>query len=149
MKQNTAVNNQVAAQNAKAANLAPQFQMMQNGGVNTAVNFAAEEFYKAAIVLRRATNNCQTKYTDLLPGLQSFVSQQFFRMNSAGMVLDALGYQAVTEVLAALHKIETAYINTTMDGWNAIINKEGEVKKIWDALFAEEQAQLKPPANMN
>lgn len=126
-----------------------QMAVMANGGVNDAVNFAAEDFYKAAQILARCTDNYTKPYGQLPPGVASFVNQQFFRMNAAGQMLDALGYQGITEVLAALHKSAITYINVTMSGWNKVIGDEGEVKKIWDALAAEEQARANPPAEMH
>lgn len=125
-----------------------QLQVIQNGGVNQAVNFAAEDFVKAAAVLKTATKDYTVAHSDLLPGVQSFVQQQFFRMNSAGQLLDALGYQGVTEVLAYLHRPAIDYIRTTMEAWNKVINDEGEVKKIWDSIGAEEAKEAAPPATM-
>lgn len=131
-----------------AVNPMPQFQVLQNGSVNQAVNFAVEDFYKAALVLKRATNNFETPHVNLPPGVQSFVQQQFFRMNAAGLLLDALGYQGVTQVLAVMHPAAVGYIEATMAAWNKVINEEGEVEKIWKALEAEEKAQANPPAGM-
>lgn len=118
----------------------PQMQLISNGSVNDAVNFAAQDFYKAEVVLSRCTNAYATPYESLPPGVKSFVNQQFFRMNAAGQMLDALGYQGVTEVLAAVRKSAIDYIQVTMAGWNKTISEEGEVEKIWDELAKEEQA---------
>ena len=118
---------------------APQMQVMSNGGVNDAVNFAVQDFYKAELVLRRCTDDLQTPYDDLPPGVRSFVGQQFFRMNAAGQMLDALGYQGVTEVLAVVYRPAVTYIEVTMAGWNEVIAKEGEVQKIWETIAEEEK----------
>lgn len=128
-----------AAQQNQTGNQMPM-QLMANGGVNQAINFAAEDFVKAAVVLKRATNSYQTPFTDLKAGMQSFISQQFFRMNAAGLMCDALGYQGVTEMLAYLHTDATAYIETTMAGWNKVIEDEGEVKALYDKIAEEEKA---------
>lgn len=119
----------------------PAMNVVANGGVNDAVNFATEDFYKAARILARCTNEFAAPYETLKPGLQSFVTQQFFRMNAAGQILDALGYQGVTEVLAVSYAPAVTYINQTMAMWNKVITDEGEVEKIWKALEAEESAQ--------
>lgn len=144
---------EVAVASAMARQAAQQratggMQVVQNGGMNQAVNFAAEDFYKASVVLEKATKNFTTIYADLPPGVRSFVAQQFFRMNAAGLVLDSLGFQGVTEILAHLRKGAVDYINTTMEAWNKVINDEGEVKKIYEAIAADEEAQAEPPAKM-
>ena len=127
----------------------PQMQVMANGGINDAVNFAAEDFYKAAAVLKYCTKEYTVAYVDLPPGVQSFVSQQFYRMNAAGQTLDSLGYQGVTEVLAAIYKPAVDYIQVTMNAWNKVITEEGEVQKIWDAIAADEKGSAAPPAEMH
>lgn len=124
---------------AAPAQPVPQMQVMANGGVNDAVNFAVEDWYKAAMVLKHCTAEYSKPYPTLPPGVQSFVSQQFFRMNAAGQMLDALGYQGVTEVMAQVLKPAVDYINATMLGWNKVIVEEGEVQKIWDGIAVEER----------
>lgn len=141
---------QQLAQAKAASNPAghPQFQVIRNGGLNDAVNFAVEDFYKAALVLKRATRNYSAAWADQPRGMQSFIGQQFFRMNAAGMTLDALGYQGVTEVMAELHKDAVAYINATMAVWNKLIDDEGDVQRMYEEIAAEEKAQGNPPAAM-
>lgn len=135
----------MAASNAQA----PQgFGVLQNGGLNQAVNFAVEDFYKAAIVLKRATKDYTVKFTDLKRGMQSFVQQQFFRLNGAGLMLDALGFQSVTEVMAILHSEASNYMQETMAEWNKTIEAEGEVEAMFKEIQAEEQRRANPPANM-
>lgn len=125
----------------------PQMQVMSNGGVNDAVNFAAEDFYKAAAVLKHCTKEYTVPFTDLPPGVQSFSSQQFYRMNAAGQTLDSLGYQGVTEVLAAIFKPAVDYIQATMAGWNKVITEEGEVQKIWNGIAVEERGADASPTD--
>lgn len=127
----------------------PQMSVMANGSVNDAVNFATEDFYKAAMVLKKCTADHATPYPDLPPGVQSFVGQQFFRMNAAGQMLDALGYQGVTEVLAAIFKPAVDYIQVTMAGWNKVITEEGEVQKLWDSIAVDERGNDQPSPTIN
>jgi len=128
-------NNLTAAMAQAAANRnAPPMQLMQNGSVETAVNFAAESFYKAALVIKRATEGHTKAYADLLPGVQSFVTQQIMRINMSSTILDALGYQGVSEVLGALHPDTISFINATMEGWNKLIETEGAVKSIHESI---------------
>lgn len=144
---------EVAVASAMAKQAAQQratggMQVVQNGGMNQAVNFAVEDFHKAAVVMKKATKDFTTAMTDLPPGVQSFVQQQFFRMNAAGLVLDSLGFQGVTEVMAFYNKGAVAYINATMEAWNTVINDEGEVKKIYESIAVDEEAEANPPAKM-
>lgn len=118
-----------------------QAQLIANGGVNDAINFAVEDWYKAARILAACTNNYETAWDDLKPGVASFAHQQINRLNGAGQVLDMLGYQGVTEVMAALHKPALDYIKAAMAAWNKVIKAEGEVEKIWDALKEAEENQ--------
>lgn len=120
----------------------PQMQVMANGGVNDAVNFATEDFYKAAAVLKYCSKEYTVPYDQLPPGVASFAGQQIFRLNAAGQMLDALGFQGVTEVLAAIFKPTVDYIQATMALWNKVITDEGEVKKIWDAIAEEEKGKV-------
>lgn len=136
------------AKQAHQQSKAQPMQVLQNGSVNTAVNFAAEDFVKASKVLRSATGNLVTPWVDLKPGVQSFINQQIFRINAAGLVLDALGYQGVTEMLVHLNQDVATYIEQTMAVWNKVITEEGEVEKIYKAIEAEEKAQANPPQSM-
>lgn len=142
---NRAVATQLAQQ-AVSGGTMPGMQVIRNGSINDAVNFAVEDFYKAALTLKRATNNFTVADATMKPGMHSFITQQFFRMNAAGQLLDALGYQGVTEVLTVLHAQHVNYINATMATWNKIIDDEGEVKALYDQIAAEEKAQQNPPA---
>lgn len=132
----------MAASNAKARGpqAAEQMGIMQNGGLNQAVNFAVEDFYKAAVVLRRATKDYTVPFTELPKGMQSFVQQQFFRLNGAGLMLDALGFQSVTEVMAILHSNASNYMQATMAEWNKVIEAEGDVERMFNEIAAEEKA---------
>lgn len=125
---------------AKAASN-PAMQLFRNGGINDAVNFATEDFYKAALVLKRATKNFTWAWAVMPRGMQSFVNQQFFRMNAAGLLLDSLGYQGVTEIMAELHKDAVSYINATMAAWNKLIDEEGDVKRMYEDIASEEKAR--------
>lgn len=130
----------MAASNAKARGPAPDHMtMLQNGSLNQAVNFAVEDFYKAQIVLRRATQDYTVKFTDLPKGMQSFVQQQFFRLNGAGLMLDALGFQSVTEVLAITFNAASDYMQETMAEWNKTIEAEGDVERMFTEIEAEER----------
>ena len=120
----------------------PQMQVMANGGVNDAVNFATEDFYKAAAVLKYCSKEFTVPYNQLPPGVASFAGQQIFRLNAAGQMLDALGYQGVTEVLAAIFKPAVDYTQATMAIWNKVIAEEGEVQKIWDKIAEEEKGKV-------
>lgn len=139
---------QAMAKQAAQQRGAQSMQVMQNGGVNQAVNFASEDFAKAALVLKHATNSFATAHGNLPAGMQSFVNQQFFRMNAAGLMLDALGYQAVTEMLAHYNPEAIQYIQVTMQAWNALIEAEGDVKKMYDAIEAEEKAKAEGSVNI-
>lgn len=144
---------EVAVASAMAKQAAQQratggMQVVQNGGENQAVNFAVEDFHKAAVVMKKATKDFTVAHADLLPGVRSFVQQQFFRINAAGLLLDSLGFQGVTEVMAYYNKGAVDYINATMEVWNKVINDEGEVKKIYESIAADEQAETNPPATM-
>lgn len=115
-------------------------ERVNSGGVSEAVNFATEDFYKAATILKRITNNFATKFEDLKPGMQHFVQMQFFRMNSAGQILDVLGYQSVTNILSLQLQPAVKYIEATMVAWNKTITEEGEVEKLWATMGEEEAA---------
>ena len=127
----------------------PAMAMVSNGGVNDAVNFAAEDFYKAVAVLKYCTKEYTVPHAELPPGVQSFASQQFYRMQAAGQMLDALGYQGVTEVLAIVFKPAVDYVQTTMAGWNKVITEEGEVQKIWDSIAVDERGNDQPSPTIN
>lgn len=133
---------------AKAASNARIPSVIRNGSVNDAVNFATEDFYKAEVVLKRATKNYTVAFVDLPRSLQLFVQQQFFRVNGAGMMLDALGFQTVTEVLATIYKPMSDYMMVTMEEWNNAIEAGGEVQKMFEEIAAEEEAQANKPATM-
>lgn len=153
-KKDKPLNGQQIAQAQRVSNPAPatarqQMNVIRNGSVNDAVNFAMEDFYKAAVVMKRATDNYQTPHAELPEGMRSFVTQQFFRMNAAGLIFDALGFQAITEVMAELHKEAVNYIQISMAGWNKTIEAEGLVQKMFEQIAAEEAAQDSPPGSMH
>lgn len=140
---------QAMAKQASQQRIAAQpMQVLQNGSINQAVNKAAEEFTKAGVVLKRATDYFKIPHNELPAGMQSFVYQQFFRMNSAGLILDLLGYQAVTEMLAHYNPEAIQYIQVTMQAWNALIEAEGDVKRMYDAIEAEEKAKAEGSVNV-
>lgn len=143
---NRAVATQLAQQAATGGSM-PGMQVMRNGSVNDAVNFAVEDFYKAALTLKKATRDFTVADATMKPGMHSFITQQFFRVNAAGMMLDALGFQAVTEVMTVIHAQHVNYINETMAQWNKVIASEGEVEALYKEIAAEEQAQANPPAS--
>lgn len=144
---NRAVATQLAQQAASGGTM-PGMQVIRNGSTNDAVNFAVEDFYKAAMTLKRATRNFTIPDDKMPRGMQLFITQQFFRMNAAGMMLDALGFQGVTEVLTVIHAQHVNYINDTMAAWNKIIDAEGDVKTLYNEIAAEEERQANPPASM-
>lgn len=137
------INQAMAASNAKAPAL------IHNGGVAQAVNFAVEDFYKAQMVMKRATKGYTVPYDELAKGLRLFVQQQFFRLNGAGMLLDSLGYQSVTEIMVHIHAEASDYMRATMAEWNRVIESEGDVQRMFEEIAAEEDAQENPPAKMN
>lgn len=142
---NTNLSAAVLAQAKQASN---QMQLIKNGSINDAINFATEDFYKATKVLKRATKDYTVPYMELPQGLRFFVHQQFFRLNAAAMMCDALGYQSITNVLVIMHPEMDAYMRTTMAMWNNTIESEGDVAKMFEQIAAEEAAQDNPPAAM-
>lgn len=138
------MNNEQRKQAMQASNAQPNMRVIQNGGVSEAVNFAVEDFYKAAIVLKRATKNYTVAFADLPRGVQFFAQQQFFRLNGAGLMLDALGYQSVTEVMAIVHNDAAEYMQASMAEWNKVIESEGDVERMFAEIAAEEKAAGTP-----
>lgn len=123
-----------------AQQTAGKMEIIKNGGIEHSVNFAAVDFTQAVKVLKRLTADYTIPHTDLKPGVQSFANQQIFRINAAGLMLDSLGYNSITEVLVHLNRGVDDYIAATMEQWNKLIDEEGEVKKIFEQIEAEEKA---------